>query len=328
MKKLNLILTLLSLFVLTYGCSKDNSSKQNKYNPVETEVTLNSEGFTIYGSLKLPNTNGQFPLVLIIAGSGPTDRDGNSTSGLNTNCYKLISDTLAMQGIASLRYDKRGIAKSYIAGFNEANLTFDNYVTDAKNWIQKFKSDNRFSKIFILGHSEGALIGSIVANQISLDGFISVAGTAQRADSLILQQLSSQPDYIINESRVIIDSLNKGILVSNVDQTLYSLFRPSVQPYLISWFKYNPKIEMSKIRIAILILHGTTDLQVNYSEANQLGTNNTNAKVVIIDNMNHILKNSSSNYQENMATYSNPKLPLSVRFSIELIGFINMILNK
>jgi len=325
MKTLNIILSLLIFFILSFGCSKEDNSSSTKYSPVETEITLNSDGATIYGSLKMPDSTKQYPIVLIIAGSGPTDRDGNSTAGLNTNCYKMLSDTLAMHGIASLRYDKRGIAKSYSFSINESNLTFDNYVTDAKNWIQQLKGDSRFTQILILGHSEGALIGSIVANQLSVDGFISVAGTAQRADSLILEQLSSQPDYIINESRTIIDSLNKGVLVSNVSQTLYSLFRPSVQPYLISWFKYNPKIEMSKVKTAILILHGSNDIQVKSTEAMQLGTSNPSAKTVIIDNMNHVLKNSSNNYQENIATYSNPNLPLSIRFCFELDNFIESI---
>jgi len=325
MKQINSILTFLSLSVLTFGCSKEDDNGNNKqeiYNPVETEITLDIETAKIYGSLKLPNEDGQFPIVLIIAGSGPTDRDGNNTMGLNTDSYKMISDTLAMHGIASLRYDKRGIAKSYYTGFSEADLTFDDYVTDATNWIEKLKNDSRFTKILILGHSEGALIGSIVTNQQTINGFISVAGTAQRADSLILEQLSTQPDYIKIEAQAIIDSLNKGIIVSNVSQALYSLFRPSVQPYMISWFQYNPKTEISKITSPVLILHGSTDLQVKSSEAQLLAENNSNAEIKIIDNMNHVLKNASSDYQENMATYSNPNLPLSDNFCDLLIDFI------
>ncbi len=325
MRSTKLVLALLSLSVLTLGYSeKDNTenNKQEKFNPVEKEITLDTETATIYGSLKLPKERGQYPIVLLIAGSGPTDRDGNNPMGLNTDSYKMISDTLAMHEIASLRYDKRGIAKSYYTGFSESDLTFDDYVTDAIKWIKKLKSDSRFTDIFVLGHSEGALIGSIVTNQTSIDGFISVAGTAQRADSLILEQLSTQPDYIRMEAQAIIDSLNTGILVSNVSHTLYSLFRPSVQPYMISWFQYSPEREISKVTSPVLILHGSNDLQVKSSEAQSLAKNNPDAEIEIIDNMNHVLKNSGSDGQENMATYSNPHLPLSDRFCEMLIDFI------
>lgn len=330
MKKIKLLITLLSLGLMSFACTKDNDNnksettiKPNNNQPVETDVTLVSEGLTIYGSLKMPNSNGQVPVVLIIAGSGPTDRNGNNTISLNTNTYKMLSDTLAMHGIASVRYDKRGVSKSIYSGMNEANLTFENYVTDAKNWIDQLKKDKRFSKIIILGHSEGALIGSIVANQYSINQFISVSGTAQRADSILLEQLSKQPENIVNESHAIVDSLNKGILVSNVSLELYSIFRPSVQPYLISWFKYSPLVEVSKIKIPILIIHGNTDIQIKSIEATKLGASNPNSTTIIIDNMNHILKNSSIVYIENTASYSNPNLPLSPKFCSEIIKFIN-----
>lgn len=325
LKPIKLISTLLILSNLIYGCSRENSNDDDltkAYKPTETEITLNTETATIYGSLKLPNANGQFPIVLIIAGSGPTDRNGNNTMGLNTNCYKMISDTLAMHGIASLRYDKRGIAKSYYSGFNEAELRFDDYVNDAKQWIELMKSDDRYTEIFMFGHSEGALIGAIVANQTPLDGFISVSGTTQRADSLLWEQLSAQPDHIKTEARKILDSLSQGDTVSTVSQVLYSLFRLSVQPYLISWFKYSPRMEIAKISSPLIILHGKTDLQVKYTEAQMLAASNSNAELMVIDSMNHVLKNASSDYQENMATYSNPDLPLSDTFCAYLIGFI------
>ena len=309
------------LLIVLFGCS-EVEPELTEYYPFETEISLVTKTATILGSLKLPNENGQFPIVLIIAGSGPTDRNGNSTIGLNTDCYKMLSDTLAMNGIASLRYDKRGIAKSYYAGFNESELIFDDYIDDAKKWIELIANDDKFKKIFILGHSEGALIGSIVANQTQLGGFISVSGTAQRLDSLILEQLSDQPDYIKIEAQNIIDSLNNGILIPDVSQELYSLFRPSVQPYLISCLKYNPRTEISRIESPLIVLHGKTDLQVKYSEAQILADCNPNAEILIIDNMNHVLKNASSDYQENIATYSNPNLPLSSTFCESLINFI------
>ena len=153
-------------------------------------------------------------------------------------------------------------------------------------------------------------------------------GTAQRADSLILEQLSTQPDFIKMEAEIIIESLYNGMLVSNISNELFALFRPSVQPYLISWFAYDPKIEISEVTTSVIILHGTTDLQVQSSQAILLAQHNSNAVLVIIDNMNHVLKDASINQQENFATYSNPDLTLSVKFSESITDFIEEVKMK
>lgn len=331
MKPSTLILSFLLLFYLFIGCSRDkNSGTSNKENLSfsETEISLNTKTATLYGSLKLPKDSGPFPVVLIIAGSGPTDRNGNNTMGLSTDTYKMISDSLAKQGIALIRYDKRGIGKSYYSGFNESDLTFEDYIMDAKGWIELLRYDNRFKEIFVLGHSEGALIGSIAAEQARINGFISVAGTAHRVDSLILQQLSDQPEYIKIEARAILDSLIQGYPVRTVSQELYSLFRPSIQSYMISWLKYSPCAEISQVSSPLIILHGKTDLQVGFSEAQRLASCNPMAEIALIENMNHILKISGADYQENMATYSNAKLPLSIKFCESLTEFIKRHLDE
>lgn len=318
--------TLCIAFLAFFGCAnKEVGPEELVPISIETEITLETSTATIYGTLTLPDADGQFPVVLIIAGSGPTDKNGNNTMGLLTNSYKMISDTLAFHGIASVRYDKRGVGKSYYKGLEEADLTFEHYISDAENWISKLKSDTRFVKVLILGHSEGALIGSIISKQLTVDGFISVAGTSQKASALLLEQLSAQPEDIKSEASTIIDSLNKGVPVANVSPALFSLFRPSVQPFLISWFKYDPKTEIAKISSRILILHGNRDIQVKSAEAAILAQHNPNSEFVIIDNMNHVLKDASGDYQENIATYSNPNLPLSTSFTVSLLDFIEKI---
>jgi uncharacterized protein len=319
--KLQLVLLILILICFLTACSKVDK-KDSKFKPIETEISIVSKMTTIYGSLKLPDAEGRFPIVLIIAGSGPTDRNGNSTIGVCPNSYRMLSDTLAMHGYASLRYDKRGIGKSYYSNLNEADLTFDDYVNDAKKWVEKFKNDSNYTRVFVLGHSEGALIGSIVANQTEIDGFISVSGTAQRADSLILEQLMTQPVTIQSEARSILDSLNQGMPVTTISQEMFSIFRPGIQPYLISWFQYNPKTEYAKILCPMIILHGTTDIQVKPAEAQKLASSNPNAAIAVIDSMNHVLKIAGSNYEENMKTYYDPNLPLSANFCKALIGFL------
>ncbi len=88
----------------------------------ETEVVLKTATGDIYGTLTVPDNAGASPVVLIIAGSGPTDRNCNSPLGVHTNAYKMLSESFAEKGISSLRFDKRGIAKSKPAMTSESEL--------------------------------------------------------------------------------------------------------------------------------------------------------------------------------------------------------------
>jgi alpha/beta superfamily hydrolase len=327
-KLLSLVVLILVVFSFT-DCSNKEKRLNNLIDTLdspeqfsETDIILETETAYIHGTLNSSKLHEPAPLVIIIAGSGPTDRNGNNTSGVKTDAYKMISDTLAMHGIASLRYDKRGIGESYYMEFREEDLRFEDYVQDALQWIEKMQHDGWFSNIFILGHSEGSLIGLLAAQNKTISGIISVAGPAQTADKFILKQLAGQPKEILTETESIIKSLKQGILVQDVSQNLYALFRPGIQPYLISWFSYNPVEEVSKIKVPLLIMHGTTDLQVNSSEALTLANSNSKAELAIIDLMNHVLKDAGDDIQFNLATYSNPTLPLNAEFCKVLTNFI------
>lgn len=129
---------------------------------------------------------------------------------------------------------------------SEIDLRFDDYVNDAAGWIKLLKKDKRFSKVIVLGHSEGPLIGMIAANTAIADAYVSLAGAGQSADKVLKEQLKHQPQAV-DMCYPIIDSLASGKLVKNVNPKLNSLFRPSVQPYMISWFKYDPQIEIRKL---------------------------------------------------------------------------------
>ena len=144
---------------------------------MEEPSNLVTQTGTIYGTLELPAATFPVPVVLIIAGSGPTDRDGNSKAlpGSN-NSLKLLASELASRGIASVRYDKRGIAASMASAGTERDLRFDNYVADAEGWIRKLRSDSRFTAITVAGHSEGSLVGMIAAREAGADGYVSLEG--------------------------------------------------------------------------------------------------------------------------------------------------------
>lgn len=225
----------------------------------EEPVTLKTETGNIEGTLLLPDAKLPVPVVLIIAGSGPTDRDGNNPM-MKNNSLKMLSAELAKKGIASLRYDKRGIAQSQPAGLKEADLRFENYIQDAESWIKLLKQNKNFSKVIVIGHSEGSLIGMVASQNENVAKFISIAGIGQPADMTFREQLKAQPPFVLEQSAPILDELVKGKTVENVPQMLFSLFRPSVQPYMISWFKYDPQKEIAKLKKLVLIVQGTTDI--------------------------------------------------------------------
>ena len=291
-------------------------------NYVETDIVLETPTGKIYGTLTTPKQFSKIPVALIIAGSGPTDRNCNN-SMMKSDAYKKLAHELAEKNIASVRYDKRGISASAAAGLSESELRFENYVKDANDWIQLLKKDNRFSVITIIGHSEGSTIGMIAAK--NADKYISIAGPGQSADKVLKEQLGAQSKEIQEATFPIIESLANGKLVDTVTPDFNSLFRKSVQPYLISWFQYDPQLEIQKLNIPILIIQGTNDLQVSVDDAKRLSKANPKAQLLLIEKMNHIFRILDGNRQANIATYDQPNLPIAPELVKSISDFI---LNK
>ena len=286
----------------------------------EETVVLETPTGNIEGTLLLPSKE-NIPLVLIIAGSGPTDRDGNSGS-LKNNSLKMLAQGLYDNNIASFRFDKRGIAKSAKAMISEEDLRFEHYIRDVQQWYLLFKNDSRFSSVIILGHSEGSLIGMIASQDVIPDKFISLAGPGVSMQATLKRQLADQPPYVLSMSLPIIEELEKGKTVDSVPPLINILFRPSVQPYLISCFKYDPAIEISKVKSPILIVQGTTDIQIQVEDAKKLAAANSNSELVIIEGMNHILKEADANRFLNLRTYGDPSLKLKQGLIESITSFI------
>ena len=292
--------------------------------PEETAAQIETPTGTVHGTLLVPGGQGPFPIAIIIAGSGPTDRDGNSAMipGAN-NSLRYLAEGLAADGIASLRYDKRGIAESTAAGPNEADLRFDTYVDDAAAWADEVSGDDRFSTVAIVGHSEGSLIGMIAAQRSAADAFVSISGIASPAGDVLRGQLSAQlPAPLMEESERILSELEAGRTVDTVPPPLFALFRPSVQPYMISWFRYNPAEEIARLDIPVLIAHGTTDIQVPASEASALHAARPGAKIAIIEGMNHVLKVVPPDPAQQQGSYADPTLPVAPELTEAVSGFV------
>lgn len=267
----------------------------------------------------------KLPVVLIIQGSGPTDKDGNSAAltGKN-NSLKLMAEVFAANGIASLRFDKRGLSLSKESAVPEDELTFDDLVSDANAWLDYLVNDKRFKQIGIAGHSQGSLIGMRLAQSKSVSAFASIAGPSLTIDETILAQIKANPfnpSNIVKEAKDIFAKLRQGETVERVPPYLMSVFRPSIQPFMMSWMKYDPLVEIEKLDIPILVVTGSTDLQVTVEDAQRLQIANPKAQLKVIDGMNHVLKNSSAQANENVASYSNPDLPLNVEFEESINSF-------
>ena len=294
--------------------------QQTDTNHIETAAILETPTGKIFGTITTSIPFKKGPVVLIIAGSGPTDRNGNNPR-MKNNSLQQLAFTLAASGISSLRFDKRGIAESASSMGKEADLRFDDYVNDVSNWISFLKADKRFTRIIVAGHSEGSLIGMIASNGRA-DKFISIAGAGKPAGELIREQLDKQPDQVKDIAFPILDSIIAGHTVSDVNPMLASLFRQSVQPYLISWFKYNPQTEIAKLKIPVLILQGDNDIQVSEDDAELLSKANKDFKKEIIKNMNHVLKIVADDRAENVKSYSNPSLPISGELVELIVSFV------
>jgi pimeloyl-ACP methyl ester carboxylesterase len=313
---MNKIILLLTVFILSFVNAQDKKEITFKESPAILKINTDQ----LYGTLTIPDLSKKCPVALIIAGSGPTERNGNNPM-MKNNSLKMLAEALAKNGIASLRYDKRGVGESKPAAISEGELVFENYTEDAKSWINLLKQDKRFSKVIVIGHSEGSLIGMIAGAKA--DKLVSIGGAGDAADKILKSQIAAKGMKPLEDMTFpIIDSLKSGKTVKNVDPMLNSLFRPSVQPYLISWFKYNPQAEIKKLAVPILILQGNKDLQVTVQNAENLSKANTNSELLIIDKMNHILKVIEGDQQANLESYNNESLPISEELTSKIVSFI------
>ena len=306
MKRLFLI-AFISFVVL--GHSQDHSF-------TEKEVSVSN---LLEGTLLEPSDSEEHVLAIIIAGSGPTDRDGNQNFQKN-NSLKKLAEGLTKNGIATFRYDKR-IVKQIRQGNVDNNMMFDDFVSDAKDVLNHFKAKNKYSKIYLIGHSQGSLVGMLAVDKL-VDGFISLAGAGQNIGDVIVEQVTNMAPQLGEEAQKIVDKLKQGETTTDYPQALASVFNSGVQPFMINWMKYNPADIVKDLNIPILIINGTKDLQVSIDEAKLLKQSNDNATLELIENMNHVLFEIEGGDLENSKSYNESFRPISEHLITTLTDFI------
>jgi pimeloyl-ACP methyl ester carboxylesterase len=290
----------------------------------DTPVALQTPTGTLHGTLRVSSSGARGPVVFIHPGSGPTDRNGNSSllRGPN-NGLQQLAESLAADGIASLRVDKRGVGQSGPAmPKREADLRFDHYVDDAARWLAWLRADGRFTTITALGHSEGALIQTLAAARGAADGLVLVAGAGRRAGDLLREQLAARPDSIVQANARILAQLEAGRLADSVPAGLFLLYRPSVQPYLISWLAHDPADALRAVRAPVLLVQGTTDIQVRLSDFERLAGARPDAERLVIEGMNHVLKTASGDAAAQAPSYADPTLPLAPGLAAGISRFV------
>ncbi|MCB0399564.1 MAG: alpha/beta hydrolase [Winogradskyella sp.] len=284
----------------------------------EEEVSVSK---FIDGTLLIPNDKQKQALAIIIAGSGPTDRNGNQNF-LKNNSLKKLAESLTNKGIATFRYDKR-IVKQIRQGNVDKNIMFDDFVSDAEDVINYFKAKETYSKIYIIGHSQGSLVGMLAAKD-KADGFISLAGAGQNIGDVIVDQVSNMAPKLGEEAQKVVDKLKKGETTTEYPQPLASVFNIDIQPFMINWMQYNPTEVISELKIPTLIINGTKDLQVSEEEAQLLKEANENAEIKMIENMNHIFFEIEGDDLENSKSYNEAFREISTELVDSIIEFIGL----
>ena len=273
-------------------------------------VTYASEPGALHGTFTRPAGAGPFPVVVFQAGSGPTDRDGNQPGAMN-NSLKMLGDGLAERGIASLRIDKRGIGESAAAAVSEDTLRFETYADDMAAWATSMDARDDTGDVAFLGHSEGGALAILAAQQFAPSHLVLVATPGHRGSDIIRTQLEGKlPPALAAKTEETLVKLESSELAPDAPPELGALFRASVQPYLISWFKHDPAEGLKALSAPVLVVQGTTDIQISVSDAERLAEA-SDGELVIIEGMNHVLKDAPADQAANVAVYNQPDIPLS-----------------
>ncbi len=255
--------------------------------------------------------------VLIIPGSGPTDRDGNNPLGVTAAPYRMLAEGLAARGIASVRIDKRGMFGSKAAIADPNNVNFDDYSADTATWIAAIRKATGMRCVWLAGHSEGALVALHSATQKHICGLILIASPGRPMATILREQLSANPANapIMTDAMRAIDSLENGrmIDVSAMNPVLAKgLFNPAVQPFLIDMLHQDPVGELRAYDGPVLVISGVEDAQVRKADADALTSARKGIVSLRIDGMNHVLKTvPSGDKAANLAAYVDISRPLA-----------------
>ena len=288
--------------------------------PAERKVSIGGLAATYVP----PIGNDRSPLAVIIAGSGATDRDGNSPQGLQTDAYKLLAYALAEHGIASVRYDKRGIGGSADLVRNEQQLTIDAYAKDVSAVAAWGRQQAGISSVILVGHSEGGVLALLAARQASANAIVLLSTPGRPLGAILRDQVSrpALPAELRVEALSIIAALERGEQVKSVGADLEALFRPSVQPFLRSWIRTDPAQLLRGLAVPTLVIGGGRDIQVGRADFDALAAARADVRSHWDPAMGHTLKSDAEDIQSQGRAYTDPTLELADELAGRVATFI------
>jgi pimeloyl-ACP methyl ester carboxylesterase len=298
--------------------------------PLDEGASIEAPGPSgpLQGSLEGP-VPAEGPAVVMIPGSGPTDRDGNGPRGLRAATYRLLARELAARGVTTLRIDKRGMFGS-VAAVPDANaVTVEDYVSDVRAWSAVIRRRTGVSCVWLLGHSEGALVAMAASKKVpDLCGLVLIAAPGRPLGEVLRDQLAAQPGNkaLADQAGPVIEALEAGkrVDVALMQPALQRLFAPRVQGFLISAFSYDPAQLLRGYAKPVLILQGLRDIQVSETDARLLARADPRARLVLLPDVNHVLKSvAADDRKSNIATYADPDLPLAPGVVDSIAGFLS-----
>jgi hypothetical protein len=274
-------------------------------------VEVTSGPVAIQGELWVPRgAPGKVPVVLFIAGSGPTDRDGNNIMGLRTDAYRMVAEQLAARGIATLRYDKRGVGKSG-TNFDPAKTVLGDFVADAAVFAAKLRSDARFSTVTFAGHSEGGPIAVLLAAQAAPHSLVLLSSPGRPIEAVLREQLAPKLDAAGKaDLDRILKAIRAGTSPEPVPEGLAPLFHKTVIAMIQSELDVDAAALLGKLKVKTAIIQGEHDAQVSVLDARALAKARPDARLTLLPTMNHVFKDEAS-IALPQASYADPARTLS-----------------
>jgi len=298
-------------------------------NASAAEIRLSIEGLSgaLQGTLAAPDGGPKAPVAIVIPGSGPTDRDGNNPLGVTAGMYRLLAEALAAKGVSTIRIDKRGMFGSSAAAADADNVRMTDLADDVRAWGQEAQRRSSARCAWLIGHSEGSLVALITAQQPEgICGLILVAGAGRKMGDILREQLKANPANapLLAQALAALTELEAGrhVDVSSMHPALAALFRPSVQGFLIDQMSYDPAQLLARYAGPVLVLQGTTDLQVSMHDAQRLAGARPDVTMVTLEGVNHILKIAPADPAPNFATYGNSALPIAPSLVEAIMAFL------
>jgi pimeloyl-ACP methyl ester carboxylesterase len=291
---------------------------------VSRDVTVAGPSGVLAGSWIEAPSGG--PVVVIIPGSGPTDRNGNNPLGVAGGAYQRLAEALAERGVGSVRIDKRGTFASAAAAVDPNAVRTTDYAEDVRAWMAEARRLSGADCVWVLGHSEGGLVGTLaVLEAADSCGLILLSAPGRRLSVVMREQIASNPANapLLPQVDAIIASLEAGEApnLTGVHPGLAGLFNPVLNTYFQSLFSHDPAEALARYVGPVLVVQGETDLQVRISDAERLAAAK-GLQPVIIAGMNHVLRDAPADPVANAATYALTEAELSPGLVEAIAGFI------